>query len=143
MTADTKRTETQQDMVKAASKEVVRAEKAHEKLLAREKRALAQLEAAKARAKGSNLKRLSNAALAARHRASDVTKERVEAAAKLREARKILREQEQIAREADRKERAKERAIAAFAKKWEREYDLEMRRKKKNIKLRKQEFHND
>ena len=143
MTAKAKGTESQQDLFKAASKEVGRAEKAHEKLLDREKRALAQLEAAKSRAKGSNLKRLSNAALTARHRANDATKQRIEAAAKLREARRILREQEQIVREAERKERAKERAVAAFTKKWEREYDLEMRRKKKNVRLRKQELHRD
>lgn len=140
MTTANRHTESQMDAVKASLKETERAEKAHEKMLAREKRALAQYQAAKGRAKSANTKRLSNAALTARHRANESTKLRVEAAAKLREARKILREQEHLVKELERKERAKERAVAAFVKKWEREYDLEMRRKKKNITLRKREL---
>jgi hypothetical protein len=142
-TAETKPARRQFDDVKVALKDVERAEKAHEKCLSREKQARAQYEAAKARAKGSNLKRLSNAALTARHRAEEATKLRIEAGVKLREVKKILREQEQLVREAERKERARDRAVAAFLKKWEREYDLDMRRKKKNIRLRKQEIQTD
>jgi paraquat-inducible protein B len=140
MTATKKQTESQKDAAKLASREVERAEQAHEKMLAREKRALAQLKAAKGRAKGASSKRLSNAALTARQRANESTKSRIEAAAKLREARRILREQQQLVRALERKERARERAVAAFLKKWEREYDLDMQRKKKNIKLREQEL---
>lgn len=127
------------DALTGALKEVGRAEAAYEKVLAREKKALEQHEATKARARGSNLKRLSNAVVTARERAKQTTKLRKQAAARLREARNLLREQKQLAREAERKERAKQRAVAAFLKKWERDYDLEMKRKKKNIMLRKKE----
>ena len=140
MAATKKHDDADSDSVKMALKEVGRAEAALEKMQAREKNAIAKYEAAKARAKTGKQKRLSNAVLAARQRANESTKLRRDAAANLREARKILREQEQLAREADRKERARERAVAAFVKKWNREYDLEMRRKKKNIELRKKEI---
>jgi len=135
-----KQTESQHDATRVASKGVERAEKAHEKMLAGEKRALAQYEATKGRAKGGSSKRLSNAVSIARQRANESTKLRIEAAANLREARRILREQQQLAKAVERKERARERAVAAFVKRWEREYDLDMQRKKKNIKLRKQEI---
>lgn len=140
MAATKKHDDAHRDSVKVALKEVGRAEAVLEKLQFREKNAISKYEAAKARAKGSKRKRLSNSVLAARRRSNEATKLRREAAANLREARTMLREQEQLAREAQRKERARERAVTAFLKKWDREYDLEMRRKKKNIKLRKQEI---
>lgn len=126
------------DAVEAALKEVGRAEKAHESTLARERKALAQYEAAKLRAQGRNSKQSSKVLLTFRQRAKELSVLRKDAAASLREAKKLLREQEQLAKEAARRERAKERALAAFLKKWEREYDLEMKRKKKNIALRKE-----
>ncbi len=140
MAATKKHTGSESDAVKAASKDVRRAEAALDRLLDREKAALAKYDAAKARAKGSNHKRLSDAVLTARQKANESSRLRKEAVANLREARAMLREQKQLARESARKERARERAVAAFVKKWDREYDLEMRRKKQNIELRKQEI---
>jgi len=126
--------------VKTALKEVGRAEAAYEKCVARERKAIAQYAAAKSRAKGSSLDRLTKSARVAKQRANESTALRREAAAKLKEARKLLREQEQVTREAERKERARERALAAFLRKWERQYDAEMKRKKQNIRLRKKEI---
>lgn len=130
------------DAVEATSKEAERAEATHEKLLDREKKALEHLESLKTRAKGSDSKRLASSVLSARQRASETTKLRREAAARVRDLKKLVREEQQLAREAERKDRARERAVAAFLRKWEREYDLEMQRKKKNIKLRKRELEN-
>lgn len=135
--AEEKQNRSHDDALKAAMKEVGRAEVAHEKLVARQDRELARYGAAKARAEGSDQKRLANAVLAARQRVKDATKARREAWSKLREARKMLREQQQLSKELERRERARERAVTAFLRKWEREYDLEMQRKRKNITLRK------
>lgn len=139
MSATTRQSDDRDKAVKAALKEVGRAEATYEKLLARERRAVAQLRATRHRAEVSGLKRAKQVMLAARQRAKTSTRLRREAFGKLREARNLLREQRQLVREAERKQRAKERAVANFVKKWEREYDLEMKRKKKNIKLRKGE----
>lgn len=140
-------TDFEKNAVKTALEECKRAEKAHEKAhekaLAHEQQALARYEAARARARDSKLKRTADAVLTARQRLNESKKHRIEIAARLREATKILREQEQLAREHERKERARERAVARFLKNWEREYDLEMQRKKKNIKLRKQHIRRD
>lgn len=135
--AKTKCNEPESDTVKAVLKAVRRAEAVHEKLAAQEEKAVARTEAARIRAKGSHSKRLSNAVLVARQRAEELTRQRREAGTALRETRKLLREQQQLSREAERKERAKERAVASFVKKWERDYDREMKRKRKNVKLRK------
>lgn len=140
MAPESQQSQLRKDAVKEAQSEVRRAETLHEKFLAREKKALAQYKTAKSRAKGNNLKRFSNAVISARQRKKEATELRVEASTRLREAKKLLREQKQLVKEAEQKERAKERAVAVFLKKWEREYDLEMRRKKQNIKLRKEQL---
>ena len=129
-----------EDALQAVSKEAARAEAAHEKLLAREKKARERLEAAKTRSKSSNSNRTADALLAAKQRVDEATRLRKESAARLREMKKLVREETQLAREAERKARARDRAVAAFLKKWEREYDLEMRRKQKNIELRRREL---
>lgn len=140
MSAENRKPQVRNEAMKEAQREVKRAEAFHERSLARETKALAQYRTARLRAKGSNLKRLSDAVLTARQRKMESTVIRKEAAARLREAKKLLREQRQLAKEAEQKERAKQRAVAAFLKKWERDYDMEMKRKKKNIKLRKEEL---
>lgn len=139
MAATKQRIDPNEDAVKAALKEVGRAEAAYEKLLVQEQNCNAQYQSSKDRAEGSDSTRSQVAVRTARERAKSASKRRREALANLREARSLLREQQQLARDAERKERAKQRAVAAFLKQWEREYDLEMKRKKKNIKLRKRE----
>lgn len=59
------------------------------------------------------------------------------AAARYKEALALLREQKLLARAAEQKERAKQRAIAEFARKWEREYDRKLAIMRKNVSLRK------
>ena len=140
MAAGKKPVESRNDAVKAVSKDAERAEATHEKLLARENKAREQLEAVKARAKGSNSKQMTSSVLSAKQKVKETTRLRQEAAAMLREAKKLVREEKQLTREAERKERARERALAAFLKKWDREYDLEMQRKQKNIALRRREL---
>lgn len=140
MAVTRKRANAVDDALEAVSKEAARAEAAHEKLVAREEKAREQLEATRARTRGSKSKRSTDALRAAKQRVEEATRLRKESAARLRETKKLVREETQLAREAERKERARERAVAAFLKKWEREYDLEMRRKQKNIELRRREL---
>jgi hypothetical protein len=137
MVENIKSVEAEQDGVEAVLKALRNAEAMHEKLVAQEQKARARCEAVKSRAKGSRSKRLTNAVLLARQRREHLTRQRGEARAELREARKMLREQQQLSREAQRKERAKERAVGGFLKRWERDYDREMKRKRKNVNLRK------
>ena len=134
--------ESSHDALEAVSKEADRAHSTHETLRAREKRAREHLEAVKARSDGGDSGRSTGSVLVAKQRADEATRLRREAAAKLREVKKVVREERQIARETEHKERARERAVAAFVKKWEREYDLEMQRKRKNVELRRRELRN-
>ena len=139
-----KQLETQSEAVKAALKELGRAKAGHEKAFVREEKAHARYEVAKARVKDGGQKHASKrAATTAWRRAKEASTLRREAAAKVKEAKKLLREQEKLSREALRKEHAKQRAISAFVKKWEREYDLAMKMKKKNIELRKKAIRRD
>ena len=133
--------EPREDAFEAVSKEVERVRTAHATSRAREKRAREHLEAVEARSEGGGSGQQPTGALAtARQRADEATRLRREAAARLREANKLLREERQLARETKRRERARERAVTAFLKKWEREYDLEVQRKRKNVELRRREL---
>lgn len=130
----------QSDAVRSAAKAVAQAEAACQTCVAREEKALAKYQAVKAHAQANGGKRWSDAVLSARRLARESTALRREAAMNLREARKLLREQKQLTKEVERKNKDRERALAAFLEKWDREYELEMKRKKKNIKLRKEEI---
>ena len=130
----------QTDAVKAASKTVTRVEAALKKRMSQEEKALADCAASRERARTDGGKRHLEALLRARQRARESAALRKETAMQLREARKLLREQRQLSKEIERKNKARKRAVAAFLKKWDRQYDLEMKRKKKNIKLRREEI---
>lgn len=127
-----------EDALRAAEKELGRAKAAQDKLRAREEQARERYRVAKQRARGKDLKRLADAATAARGRLDTAVRQRNEGAARLREARNLLREQEQVSRAAARKEKAREKAVAAFLERWERQYDADLNRKMKNVRLRKQ-----
>ncbi|MFQ5545570.1 MAG: hypothetical protein ACE5FE_06305, partial [Acidiferrobacterales bacterium] len=73
----------------------------------------------------------------ARRRLALAKTEHRAAAGRYKEARMLLREQKLLARAAEQKERAKQKAIAEFVRKWEREYDRKRAIATKNVSLRK------
>lgn len=53
-----------------------------------------------------------------------------------RELKLVVREQRAVCRSLERKEEARQKAVAVFLKEWERSYDREVRMKAKNIRKR-------
>lgn len=54
-----------------------------------------------------------------------------------RELKLVVREQRALCRSLERKEKARQKAVAAFLKEWDRRYDREVSMKEKNIHKRK------
>ncbi|MFQ6024322.1 MAG: hypothetical protein ACE5NW_16530 [Acidiferrobacterales bacterium] len=73
----------------------------------------------------------------ARRRLTLAKTEHRAATARYKEAGMLLREQKLLASAAEQKERAKQKAIAEFVRKWEREYDRKLAIATKNVSLRK------
>ncbi len=125
------------DSIKSALKELGRAETDLEKAKKYEAQMKERLDSVKAKAHQGKTTAAKQPEHAARKQLQAASKQRQKAAARYKEASMLLREQKQLAKEFERKERAKEKAVAAFIKKWERDYDRDMARKKQNIELRK------
>lgn len=123
--------------IKSALKELGRAETELKKTKKYEAQMKERHNKAKAKTRQANTAAAKQTEHAARKRLQAASKQRQKAAARHKEASMLLHEQEQLAKELERKERAKKKAVAAFIKKWEREYDRDVARKKQNIELRK------
>ncbi len=121
----------------AAYKEVGRTTAAVEQARTREKKAAERLRAVKSRAQNAKSAVSRKAVSAARERVLKAADQRAEAAARHREAKTLFQEQQQLAKWLERKQRARERAVAAFIKKWDKEYDQSTERKLSNIAARK------
>ncbi len=124
-------------VLQAANKELGRTAAAVEQARKQEKKAAERLSAVKARCQNAKSAVSRKAVSAARERVRKAAAQRIEALARQREAKTLFQEQEQLAKSLQRKQRAREKAVAAFIKKWDKEYNMSTERKRNNIAARK------
>jgi hypothetical protein len=62
--------------------------------------------------------------------------------AEYREMKQLVRGQRALCRKLERKEEARQKAVAKFLKEWERNYDREIRMKEQNIERRRRQLRN-
>ncbi len=124
-------------VLQAAHKEVGRTTAAVEEARKQEKKAEERLRAVKVRCQNIKSAVSRKTVSAARVRVQKATAQRSEAAARHREAKLLLQEQGQLAKSLERKQRAREKAVADFIKKWDKDYDKSTERKRSNIAARK------
>jgi hypothetical protein len=67
---------------------------------------------------------------------SNAIQRRDERVSQFRDMKQIVRDQQAMCRKLERKEAAKQKAVAQFLKKWERDYDREIRLREKKARQR-------
>lgn len=82
-------------------------------------------------------KQTQRALISANNRLQKLRQDLDEKRSKYRELKIIVREQKSIVKSLEKKEAAKQKAVARFIKKWERDYDQKLRLKRNNLKKRK------
>jgi len=126
-----------EQILRTMKKEVGRTEAALHQARTREKKASEHLRKVQARARNSNSAVTQDSVLDARERSQGATARRVEATAVHREGKKLVQEQEHLRKVLERKDSARRKAVAAFIKKWDKDYDNATAAKRKNVALRK------
>ena len=126
-----------EQILRTMQKEVGRTETALHQARTREKKAIEHLREVRARARNSRSAVTQDSVLDARERSQGATARRVEAAAVHREGIKLVQEQEHLRKVLERKDCARRKAVTAFIKKWDRDYDNATAAKRKNVALRK------
>lgn len=124
-------------VIQSAQKEVGRTAAALDQARRQEKKAAERLRAVKGRALNAKSAVSRKAVSAARERVRNAALQRSEAAARHREAKTLLKDQAQLAKSLERKQRAREKAVAAFIKQWDKDYDKTTALKRNNIAARK------
>ncbi len=124
-------------VIQAAHKEVGSTTAALDQARCQEKKAAERLRAVKDRALNVKSAVSRKAVSAALERVSEASAQRSEAAANHREAKTLQQDQARLAKSLERKQRAREKAVAAFIKKWDKDYDQTTAFKRNNIAARK------
>ena len=98
---------------------------------------------AKLRHKESNTTQSKKAAETAARKLRVGIQQRNEAVSQFRDMKQVVRDQRVMYKKLQRKEAAKQKAVAQFLKQWEREYDREIRLREKKAKQRRRWLESD
>ena len=112
---------------------------AHRILLIRERIAVLRAELAEAKKlhRDSGSRKTERAVMAAVNKVDTAIRRRNKVLENYREMKQIVRNQGALCKTLEKKEEAKQKAVAKFLKEWERNYDREVRMKEKNVRQRK------
>ena len=112
---------------------------AHRILLIRERIAVLRDELAEAKQlhRDSSSTKTERAVTAAVNKVDTAIRRRNKLLENYREMKQIVRNQGALCKTLEKKEEAKQKAVAKFIKEWERNYDREVRMKEKNVRQRK------
>ena len=123
--------------LRPVQKEVGRTTAALRQALTREEKAIEHLREVQARARNTDSVVTRDSVRDSRARSQAAAARRAEDLTVHREGKKLVQEQEQIRNRLERKNCAREKAVAAFIKKWDKDYDNATAAKRKNVALRK------
>lgn len=126
-----------EQILRTVQKEVGRTAAALRQARTREEKAIEHLQEVQARARNTDSAVTRDAVCHARERSQAAAARRAEATAVNLEGKKLVQEQEQLRKSLERKDCAREKAVAAFIKKWDKDYDNATAAKRKNVALRK------
>jgi hypothetical protein len=87
--------------------------------------------------KAKNKKQITRMHETAKHRLSSARQQRDKMLSEHRELKLIVRDQRALVKALEKKEAARQAAVARFLREWERDYDRKMRIKQKNAQIRK------
>ncbi len=87
--------------------------------------------------KEKNTKQTQRRLEASKNRLSDLRQQRDNMLLEYRELKLMVRDHRALLKALEKKEAARQAAVARFLKDWERDYDRKMRRKQKNTRIRK------
>jgi ABC-type transporter Mla subunit MlaD len=133
----------QKDELKKAETALVRKEQRVFRLQVKVRDLRAQLNETKLRHKNKNTAQSKRACETAANKLKTAIQHRKEAVSQYRDMKQVVRDQRATYRKLERKEAAKQKAVAQFLKKWEREYDREISLREKKAKQRRRWLESD
>jgi predicted nucleic acid-binding Zn-ribbon protein len=95
-----------------------------------------QVSDARNQSRSKNTKQTQRALTSAKDRLQKLRQDLDGKLSEYREMKLIVRDQKSLVTNLEKKETAKQKAVARFLKEWERDYDRNMRRKRKNVQKR-------